>query len=144
MKKIAENKMFVLCISGAVGLLLLVWNWIGNYTLCDYFWTGSSAGECPHIFAANGVALFPFFPLLLFSLITYFMRESVSRPWVRFAVPATLLSVLAIFLMHDSSGGGFGPQLSFGKGDVAFICGALFILISIGIIAYGYLRPAKK
>jgi hypothetical protein len=87
--------------------------------------------------------LFPFVPLFFFSLITYFMRDEVFKLWVKFALPATATSMLLIFLTKDSTPGGFGPQIAFGKGDVALATTALFVLISIGIIVFALIKNRR-
>ena len=136
-KKIAKN--WVLFVSGALSAIVLFMATQEPFKFCGETWR-----DCMHLNFVAVQTLFPIIPLFLFSLVTYFMRESVYSMWAKFAIPATLFSILAIFFTQDSSGGGFGPQLSFGKGDVALICGALFVLISLAIIAYGYLRPSQK
>lgn len=123
--------------------ILAVWDTVGNYKICDAFFVEGHFGSCPRWMGDFEVLLFPALPLLIFAMITFFLRDSVFQTWARFAVPATVLSMLAILLTQNSPGGGFGPQLSFGKGDVALITGFLFVIISIVIIVRGYLRPAK-
>jgi hypothetical protein len=71
------------------------------------------------------------------------MREEVFRAWARFAVPAVLISVVLAYLTPTSTGSGFGPQISIGKGDTAFLMSVLFIFISIIIIIYKYWHLAK-
>lgn len=90
------------------------------------------------------VSLIPVLPVFIFSLITYFMRDSVYKAWARFAVVWVPVSMLLILMTPEASGGGFGPALSFGKSDTALIVSALFILISAGIIVVQYIRTRRS
>ncbi len=72
------------------------------------------------------------FPIFLFSLITYKLREEVFRSWLHFAywwMPFEILFVLGSM----GGGGGFGMH-SFGGEDVAMILSVLFFAISLVII----------
>lgn len=85
-----------------------------------------------------------FLPLFFFSLVTYWMREGVYQSWFRFARWWIPLSMLLILIMpSDTGGGGFGPQLSLGKGDVALATSFLFALISVTLIAYKFFTLRK-
>ena len=83
--------------------------------------------------------VFPF--VFLFSLITYKMRDEVSRAWITFAkwwVPAQILLVL---LTPESSGGYFVVILD--KQLVAILLSALFVLISLLLIIYKWFSSRK-
>jgi hypothetical protein len=48
-----------------------------------------------------------------------------------------------ILIMPSDTGGGFGPQISLGKGDVALVTSFFFILISLTLIAYKFFTLKK-
>lgn len=73
-------------------------------------------------------------PLLLFSLITYFLHEEVFRAWLRFAYWWVPLSIVLIFLAAGSSGGGYGMPNIFDQEFVAITLSGLFALISLILI----------
>ncbi len=137
MEKIYSKKT-ILFVSIFMAAIAIVSGLFEPFRLC-----GDSWRSCMDLNFAFSQLIFPSLPLFIFSTITFFLRDSVFHAWARFAVPATILSMLAIFFMQDSGSGGFGPQLSFGKGDVALITGLLFVVISIVIIVREYLRRAK-
>jgi hypothetical protein len=99
-----------------------------------------SYSNCASLTESIAEILIPTFILFLFSLITYFMREEVYRAWTKFAIPAVLISMFLIFITPDSSGGGMGPQLSFGKPDMALLTSAIFFIVSLLIIIVRYLK----
>jgi hypothetical protein len=129
------SKKRLLIISGVLSLLLVIVDRIGNYQLCGVLYDELEVRGCAGFLIGIEVSiLLPTFAFFLFALITYFMREEVFRAWARFAVPAVLVSIVLAYLTPTDVGGGFGPQLSFGKGDTALIMSILFVLISIIII----------
>lgn len=87
--------------------------------------------------------LSPVLPAFIFSLITYFMRDAVHKAWARFSLVFVPVSMLLILITPESGGGGFGPSISFGKGDTAFLASVLFVLISMGIIIVQYIRTRR-
>ena len=91
-------------------------------------------GSCNII--SNIIDITAVFPLpltafFLFSLITYFMREEVFHSWARFAAPAVIISILLILITPNDSGGGFGPQLSVDKADVAILTTVVISIASL-------------
>ncbi|MBM3260944.1 hypothetical protein FJY93_00835 [Candidatus Kaiserbacteria bacterium] len=87
--------------------------------------------------------MLPIIPLFFFSLITYKMRDVVTQAWMRFALVWIPLSIVLAALTPDSPAGGFGPQISLGKGDTVFVMSLLFVLISLTIITWKYLATRK-
>jgi len=85
-----------------------------------------------------------FFPIFLFSLITYFLREEVFRAWLRFTYWWLPLSFVMIYLAAGSSGGSFGIPNVLDQETVAFIFSALFALISLILIAIKSLLLYRK
>jgi hypothetical protein len=134
------DKTKVLMISGLLAVTVIVWDYIGNYRICDYLSKNGHEGSCPFVLINVESALILIFPFFLFTLITYFMREEVYKTWVRFAIWWLAISMLLILIMPESETGGFGPQISFGKGDVALLTCVFFVIVSIFLIAWKYWR----
>lgn len=87
------------------------------------------------------IFLFPL--ILLFSLLTYKMREEVFRSWLHFAYWWVPLSIILTLITPDGSGGWGIPNV-IDRGFVAFIFAALFTIISLIVIAWKYFaQPAK-
>ncbi len=147
------NKKIILTISGFAALLLFSIDALGTYKICGVendgntflYWLISSNLhlDCINFIYGILIVFLPILPFFLFALITYFMREEVYRAWIRFAIPMLGISMLLTALMPDSQGGGFGPQISFGKPDVALLTSAIFVVISIILIARSYLSLRK-
>lgn len=78
------------------------------------------------------------------SLITYKMRESVTRAWLTLVSWYIPLSLILILITPSDTGGGYGPSLSFGKPDVAFLLSLLFVILSIGVILYARGKEGRK
>lgn len=119
---------------------LIVWNYVGNYRICDFIVSGGSAGKCPFILTNIGINLLPIIPLFFFSLITYKMQDEIYRKWLRFAQWWVPLSMLAIFLAPEYSGDWMFPVV---KGTVAFFSSLLFVIISFLLIAWKYFAPRR-
>lgn len=81
-----------------------------------------------------------FISLFLFSLITYFLPEHYFRTWVRFSLAAVPLSTILTIIAPDSRGGGFGPSISIGKGEVALLLAVTYSIVSIAILAIQFFR----
>ncbi len=89
--------------------------------------------------------LLPFLPLFLFSVITFRARESIYRPWYRLTIWWIPISLLLILITPPAEvGGSFGPQLSLGKGDVAFVTSALYAIISFCIVVWTWVVSHDK
>lgn len=123
----------LLILSGLVAITLLVWNYLGNYKICDFF-GGRSISSCPFVLTATALNLVPIIPLFLFSLITYWMRDRVYRAWVRFAAVWIPLSMIAILFAPEYSRDWMFPVV---KSNVAFFSSLIFTLISLGIVGWG-------
>jgi hypothetical protein len=128
------TKKNILLMSGVLSVIALSLNYIGTDVLCSWF-GGDTA--CMRQWASFIMNFLPIFPLFFFSLLTYKMREEIYQSWFRFARWWTPLSMFLILIMpSDTGGGGFGPQISLGKGDVALVTSFFFVLISGILIAY--------
>lgn len=130
------SKKNLLVTSGITTAILLVWNYVGNYQICDLFAKDGSIGNCPFILTNIGTNLLPVIPLFLLSLITYKMRDEVYRAWLRFTLVWVPLSMLAIFLAPEYTNDWMYPVV---KGTVAFFSSLLFLLISLLLITWKYL-----
>lgn len=132
------SKKTLLFVSGLLSVGLLVWNYVGNYRICDLLIKAGSTGSCPFILTNIGINLLPTIPFFFLSLITYKMREDVYQSWARFAVVWVLLSMILIFLAPEYSSS-FGITLyPVTKGSVAFISSLLFVIISLVLIIWKY------
>lgn len=104
----------------------LVVDRIGAFAICgnDY----SCAGA-----VADGVSIFMIMlPLAVLSALMYLLSDSVFNAWMRFVLWWVPLSMLAIFLWQDETGALF----TVGKQTIAWLMSGLFLVISLGIIAY--------
>lgn len=137
------TKKNILIGSGSGVVILLLWNYIGNYHICDFVTQNGSAGDCPLLLTSMGINFLPIFPLFLFSLIAYFMREEIFRAWVRFATWWIPISMFCI-LITPTDYGGAGIGMSLGKPDVALVTSFFFVLISLILIAYKFFKLKKS
>ena len=125
--------------SGLATLIFLILNQIGTFQLCG----GKVYGSCMdslHNFFEIFVPILPFF---VFALITYFLREEVYKAWVRIALWMLGISMILIAVAPEAQTGGFGPQISFGKPDVALLTSVGLVFISIAVIAWKYWQLRK-
>ena len=90
--------------------------------------------ETLHLLFLNFV---PTFPLFLFSLLTYFMKEEVYRAWSRFALVWIPLSMLLIFLAPEYS---TDWMYRIEKGSVALATSAIFAVVSLVIVGVKYFK----
>lgn len=133
------TKKNVLIASGLITLCLLIWNYIGNYAICDSFFANGSKGACPEILTQVGINLLPFLPLFLLSILASFLRPAIFKAWAKFAlvwIPFTMLCIAAAPEYSQS-------LLPIVKGSVAFYLSILFVIISIGIMCAKWLSLKK-
>jgi len=115
-------------------VILFTSNYVGTYWICDHLFFGGHEGSCPGILANGIIVFYPFFPLLILSLITYKMRDEVFRTWLKFTyvwIPLTMF----LILIAPEYGNAFLP---IEKGTVAGFFSLLYILISLLLITYKY------
>ena len=93
---------------------------------------------------AIGQILFLSFPLLLFSTITYFLREEVFRAWLHFTYWWIPVSFVFIYLARGWSGGGFGIPNVLDQESVSIIFSGLFTIISLFIILVSWVRHRRE
>jgi hypothetical protein len=88
-----------------------------------------------------GFILFPFPFVLLFSFITYKMRDEVSHAWINFTKWWVPLQILLVLLTPESSGGYFVVILD--KQFTAIILSGLFVIISLFIVLISWFRARR-
>ena len=132
------NKKILLLISGILALFVVVMGTSEPFRLC-----GDSWRTCMDINYNLSLVLMSIVPFSIFALITYFMRDEVYTAWVRVALWMLGISMVLIVITPEPETGGFGPQISFGKPDVALLTCALFVFISTVLIAWKYWQLRK-
>lgn len=123
------TKKIILSISGIVSILLVFIDYMGTYQIC-----GGSPGLCVDTLFSSSMVLFVFPFIFLFSLITYFLKESVFRAWVNFAKWWVPLQILLVLITPESSGGYFVSIVD--KQFVALILSGIFAVISLLIVIW--------
>jgi uncharacterized protein (DUF983 family) len=106
-------------------------------------WCGQYDYICQDSFEPFFSVALIFLPVLLFSLITYKMREEVSRAWIRLVYIWIPISIFLTLITHKS-GGGWGVGISWEKGTTAALSSSLFFFISLIIIIYKYFAVRQK
>lgn len=123
------TKKNILVSSGIIVVLFLVFDSVGTFRLCGGVEYGSCMDKLHGFF---GIFL-PIFPLFLFSLITYKMREEIYKTWFYFARWWVPLSMLLVLISPEYSNDWMFP---IEKGSVAFVTSLLFTVISLILIAW--------
>ena len=75
------------------------------------------------------------FSLSLIFFILLFTKEAIFNAWKKFGIWYILLTALLIFLAPSSSGGSFGYSMGFDREGITMFLSALFLIISLLIIA---------
>lgn len=104
-----------------------------------------SCGNDPHLTCyfflqhLSGFAL-GLVPLFILSGMTYFMKESVFKAWLKLAYVYLLALILVVVTTSSSNGGYIGPSDLF---IMLMLIILVFVIISLIIIAWKYLsmRP---
>jgi len=125
---------------GLLGVILLVS--LGTIMSMDMCYQN---GACHDFFRSSFIRvllflLLPCFPLFIFSLFTYKMREEIFTTWINFAkwwIPLTILFTL----FAPGSDGSFLPVT---KGSVSFVMSTLFAALSFCIIIAMWAQKEKK
>lgn len=134
---IKKKTLIFLCLVGIVIFLISIFS--RQIGLCSTL----SYSSCGAFFDGLGEALLPIFPLFLFSIITYFMSEKVFQIWSRFAIVWIPISMILIGLAPEYGEGlWLFPRIE--KGTVALVLSALFVAVSIILIAWTTLRTRKN
>lgn len=130
-----QSKYVVAIVSsvGAVGLFAL--DSIGTPTLCG----GTEFTRCMRETHNALMAFIPLLPLAILSWVYIKVDQKIYSSWLKFAIPWTIGSMVAIFLAPQYSSDFLLP---IEKGSVAFVSGILFVVISIAIMVIS--RPKKR
>lgn len=135
-----KKKVFFISLAMTVINLLLIG---GNKTLD--FWCGENNYDCRSNLLYFSAYLLLFLPILLFSAITYFIKEEVFRAWLKFTCRYLPIYLLAIPLLSGMGGGGgylIGP---IGSGFIAASLSGLYTIISFFLVLLLFpLKASKK
>ncbi|MCK9351167.1 MAG: hypothetical protein WCT49_01070 [Candidatus Paceibacterota bacterium] len=132
-----KNIVLFSALVGTITFFLLIFS--SEIGLCP-----RNIGTCSQSYDATATNFFLFLPILFFSLITYKLREETFRAWLHFAYWWVPLSMFLTLITPESRGGGFGPQISWGKEDTAFVFSGLFAIISLILIIYKSIKLRGK
>lgn len=88
--------------------------------------------------------LFLFLPILLFSIITYFLKDQVFKVWLRFIYWYLPFYVLVILLLSDRVSTGWSMGSIFNSEFFAITLSGLFLIISLFLILYKIADIADK
>ncbi len=132
----ASRKSVLLTLS-ILGAVLVVWEYVGNYQLCDFLVSEGHQGNCPFLMSSIETTLLPILPMFVFSIITYWMREEIYVAWFKFARWWIPLSMVAILISPEYSHDWMFP---IEKGTVAFMTSVVFVIASSAIIGWKYFR----
>ena len=136
--KVTKKKVFFISLAITVANFLLIG---GNKTLD--FWCGENNYDCRSNLYYFGSYFLIFLPILLFSAITYFIKEEVFRTWLKFTYWYFPIYILIIFFLSDSRPGGLGLVLN--SGFFAVSLSGLYVIISfLMVILLFPLKASKK
>src|SRR3972149_4630000 len=125
MKNVLTKK-GVFIVSGISSIILLTWDYVGNFQLCG----GKEWGDCVTTMAKIEMLFLFVLPLFLLSLITYKMRDEIFNAWLMFAkwwIPLTII----LILLAPTTGQSLVP---IDKGRVSLLMNAIFLLVSLLIV----------
>jgi len=122
------EKRITLLIGILGSLLVFLFMYSENVGLCDF---ATSKWDCNRMFNGFVFPFSPFLMLLLFTLITYPMKESVFKAWAKLSVVFVPILIIASFIFTGGHNGfGAGAAIS-----DAFDYLILIILFSAYVIA---------
>lgn len=126
------TKKIALIISTLIGAGFLILEPIKTSTIC-----GKGNTSCvDQIFSATMIFfVFPF--VFFFSLITYFLPDTVFRGWSKFVVWWVPLQMLLVAITPESAPGALVDLLP--QQTVAILLSGLFAIISLIIIVWKYI-----
>ena len=121
------RKKYLLFFSALTSIVLVFLDFLGTDKICG----GRQYTMCMQSVHSYFIVLQPVFFLLIFSLITYWMREDEYRAWFKFARWWIPLSMILILISPEYS---HDWMYRIEKGTVAFATSLLFVVISIIIV----------
>lgn len=144
-----KKTVFLVSLVGAVISFLtngIVSGLTGGLTMISFL-CGKGNHECWSKLDATSLLFLVFFPLFLFSLITYKMRDEVFRAWWNFARWWVPVIILVTYLQStQSGGGGLGIGGAMSSAFDAVILGffyAVLVIVSLWRIVRKY-RQLKR
>jgi len=137
--KMTKKKVFFISLAGAGVCFLINGGEVLN------FWCGAGGISCQNSLDYLGDYFLLFLPILLFSMITYFIKEEVFKAWLKFTYWYFSIYVLVILLLSGMGGGGgylIGPLDS---EFFAINLSGLYIIISFFLVLLLFpLKASKK
>src|SRR3989338_2136068 len=121
----------LLIISGAISILLIVWEYIGNYRLCEYISSDGHLGNCPEILSSLEILVVFAIPLFILTLLIYFLNDVIYRSWFLFVRWWILFSIISTAVAPTYSHDWMVP---IEKGNVTLLMSSIFVVVSIIII----------
>jgi len=88
-----------------------------------------------YVFSVGDPLFLTSLSLSIIFLILLFTKEAVFNSWKKFGIWYIPLAAVLIFLAPSSSGGSFGYSMGFDREAVSMFTSALFLIISLLIIA---------
>ena len=98
------------------------------------FWCGVGHLDCQDNLDSFSDYLVLFFPILLFSIITYFLKEGVFKAWLKFAYWYFPIYILVILFLSDRGSGGYLMGPVFNSEFFALTLSGLFVIISLILV----------
>ncbi len=131
-----KTKNIVLLVSGLLGVILILSDFITTSKVCSFFRSSSGVDfDCMNkVF--NTAMIFYIFPFVfLFSLITYFLKEEIFHAWSKFTYVWVPISMFLVFIIPRGGGNGAFPSLIDNQ-LMAILMSGLFVIISIIMIIW--------
>ena len=100
------------------------------------FWCGVGHLDCQDNLDSFSDYLVLFFPILLFSIITYFLKEGVFKAWLKFTYWYFPIYILVILFLSDRGSGGYLMGPVFNSEFFALTLSGLFVIISLILVIY--------
>lgn len=88
--------------------------------------------------------LFLSFPVLLFSIVTYFTNAKIRVSWQRFTYWFVGLSILIILTFPESGGGGYISGGSITKATYGLLLAGLYFVIGVIVISRKWFQVRKE
>jgi hypothetical protein len=133
------TKKNILIFSAVISTILLIANFIGNVRICTK--GGVENYSCLDMLSSIEVIFLPIFAILVFSLITYKMRDEVFRLWLRFVYWWIPFSMFLTLITPNANGGYF---VSLWDNEMTAIFSSfIFVIVSTILIIYKSMKTKK-
>lgn len=120
-------KKALLIISLVITIIVLTIDYIGTIQLCN-----NHRGDCVNTLHTWTLMFMPFIPILLFSLLTYFLADRIFKIWLAFTAGWIPLTMFLIYITPDHYANFTVNILD--KKLVAFLMSGLYFIVSLIII----------